>query len=152
MVLAHVGERVLLEGTLIYRDGQTLIEVAQGPIEKARPGQPLPKATPESLGEYTLRGTIADSKCFFGVMNPGFSKSHRTSAMRCISGGIAPVFWVRDGQGNARYLLLLSPTGEPVNREVLDFVSEPLEIKGEVIRYGDLLALRADPGGFRRLE
>ena len=151
-IAGHVGERVLIEGTLIYRDGQTMIELADGTLEKAMEDAPLPAVERESLGEFTLQGSIVDSKCFFGVMNPGFSKSHRACAVRCISGGIPPVFWVRDGEGEARYLLLLSPAGEPVNEQVLEFVAEPLEIRGEVVRYGDLLALLADPGDYRRLE
>jgi len=148
----QVGERVRLEGTLIYRDGRTMIELKDGSIEPAGEMEPLSEAASESMGTFTLRGTIVDSKCFFGVMNPGFSKAHRACAARCIAGGIPPVFWVRDGAGEACYLLLLSPGGEPVNARVLEFVAEPLESRGEVVRYGDLLALLADPGEYRRLE
>jgi len=124
----------------------------EGSIEPAAEGESPAGARRESLGTFTLRGTSVDTKCFFGVRNPGFSKAHRACSARGIAGGIPPVFRVRDGSGEARYLLLFSPGGEPVNARVPEFVAEPLEIRGEVVRYGDLLALLADPGGYRRLE
>jgi hypothetical protein len=48
-------------------------------------------------------------------------------------------------------LLLVSPEDKPVNDQVLNFVAEPLEIAGEVVRQGELLTLRVDPETFRRL-
>ena len=57
------GKTVSVEGALIYRDGQTMIELSSRPIE------PLPGETGEtpapagrSLGEHTLIGEIVDSK------------------------------------------------------------------------------------------
>jgi hypothetical protein len=86
------------------------------------------------------------------VMNPGNLKPHHSCAIRCISGGIPPVFLVRDRQGLAVYLMLVLSRGETVNQQVLDMVAEPLEIEGEVVRYDNLFVLRADPATYRRLE
>jgi hypothetical protein len=85
-------------------------------------------------------------------MAPGDTKPHRACAARCISGGIPPVFLVRDADGRAAYLLLLSADGEAVNDEVLPMIAEPLEITGTVERHADLLVLRADPATYRRLS
>jgi hypothetical protein len=104
-----------------------------------------------SLGKQTLVGEIVDSKCFLGVMNPGQLTPHRACAIRCISGGVTPVLLVRQKDGPAVYLLLVSADGKPVNKEVLDLVAEPVEITGEVERQGELLILRADPTTYRRL-
>ena len=93
-----------------------------------------------------------DSKCFLGVMNPGQLAPHRACAIRCISGGIPPVLLVRQQDGAALYLLLVSAAGQPVNQQVLDLVAEPVQITGEVERQGDLLILRADPSTYRRLD
>ena len=90
-------------------------------------------------------------KCFFGAMNPGQSAPHRACAIRCISGGIPPVLLVRLPNGTATYFLLVSANGKPVNRQVLDFVAEPVQITGEVERQGGLLILRADPADYHRL-
>ena len=47
------------------------------------------------------------------------------------------------------YLLLVGADGSPVNREVLEFVAEPVEISGAVVRAGDQLILYADPATYR---
>lgn len=142
------GQRVRFAGTLIYRDDQTMIEVVGGSVE-AVAGNTAATAATESLGTHTLRGEIVDSKCFFGVMNPGHLKPHRACATRCISGGIPPVLVVRDGQGNAVYFLLQDAAGEAVNDRVLDKIAEPVEITGEVMRLDNLLVLRANPDTYR---
>jgi hypothetical protein len=149
------GQRVRLSGTLVHRDGRTLIEVEDGSIATVDsvPSNAAPQGDgAESLGVQTLRGEIVDSKCFLGVMKPGNLKPHRACAVRCISGGIPPVFLVTDAAGRATCHLLTGADGRAVNREVLDRVAEPLEITGEVLRLGDLLLLRSDPATYRRVE
>jgi len=154
------GQQVTLRGTLIYRDDQAMIEVVSvepvgrgvltaprsvtdGALRTARPTT--------SLGEHTFVGEIVDSKCFLGVMNPGQLKPHRACAVRCISGGVPPVLLVRETNGTARYLLLVSRDSQPVNKQVLELVAEPVRITGELARHGDMLILRADPSEYRRL-
>jgi hypothetical protein len=150
------GSSVSLRGTLIYRGGQTMIEVVAEPIKQADGGEKnLSTAqivSPVSLGEQTLIGEIVDSKCYLGVMNPGGLTPHRACAIRCISGGIPPVLLVRQSNGPALYLLLVSRDGKPVNKQVLNLVAEPVSITGEVQRQGDLLIFRADPAVYRRLK
>jgi methionine sulfoxide reductase heme-binding subunit len=146
---AFDGQRVRLEGTLILRDRRRMIEVVPGTIVSE--GTAAAGAPPRRLGRFTLRGEIVDSKCYLGVMKPGNLKPHKACAIRCISGGIPPVFVVRDGEGRALYLLLEDLEGRAVNRRVLDFVAEPLEIEGEVEQRDDLYVLRADPAAYRRL-
>ena len=147
------GKSVTLSGTLIYRGNQTMIQVDDDSIQ-ATP-TPVPAVTGQELiplGRQTLTGEIVDSKCYFGVMNPGELTSHRACAIRCISGGIPPVLLVRPQNGPAIYLLLVSGDGQPVNSQVLDFVAEPVNITGEVERQGEFLILRADPATYRRVK
>jgi hypothetical protein len=147
------GKSVTLRGTLIYRGNQTMIEALPDSVKPANiPGADLAKAAslqPVDLGRQTLVGEIVDSKCYLGVMNPGQLAPHRACAIRCISGGIPPVFLVRQTDGTALYLLLVSAGGKPVNQQVLDKVAVPLEITGDVSRQGTLLVLRADPASYR---
>ena len=148
------GKAVSLKGTLIYRGGQTMIEVAEGsltPIDASTLQRFNASTTPISLGQQTLVGEIVDSKCYLGVMNPGALTTHRACAIRCISGGIPPVLLVRQTSGTALYFLLVSRDGKPVNKQVLNLVAEPVEITGEVERQGELLILRADPATYRRV-
>lgn len=165
------GENVSLQGTLIYRGNQTMVEALPDSIKAAdqpsdggarhsvragandlSDGAQGTDAPYQSLGRQTLVGEIMDSKCFLGVMNPGQLTPHRACAIRCISGGVPPVLLVRQKNGPAIYLLLVSADGKPVNQQVLDLVAEPLEITGEIERQGDLLILRADPATYRRVD
>ena len=144
---------VLLQGTLIYRGTQTMIEALPDSI-KAADQQPssLPGSETVGLGRQTLVGEIVDSKCYFGVMNPGNLAPHRDCAIRCISGGVPPVLLVRQKDGSAIYVLLVSADGQPVNKQVLDMVAEPVQITGPVEQQGGLLILRADPSTYRRVN
>ena len=160
LVAGLAGRRVRLSGSLLYRDGHTMIEIEPDSIEPVgglSAGGVGPEVTTLPLGAQTLVGRIVDSKCYLGIMKPGSGKTHRACATRCISGGVPPVFVITDGNGPrrvspARYLLLVGADGRAIHREVLDFVDEALEIRGEVVQRGDLLELRADPAGYRRLH
>lgn len=146
------GRRVQVQGTLIWRDGRTMVEVVPGSIRSQEPVEGVSADVGESLGTRTYRGEIVDSKCFFGVMKPGNLKPHRACATRCISGGVPPVLLVRDAEGIAEHLLLVGADGGPVNDDVLDMIAEPVEVTGELLRYDDLLVLRADPSTYLRVE
>jgi hypothetical protein len=143
------GKRVRIQGSLVYRDDQTMIEAA---LVEELPEQGGASALGTvDLGTHTFRGEIVDSKCFLGVMKPGNLKTHRSCATLCISGGIPPVLLVRERDGTASYLLLTDAAGEAVNDRVLHLVAEPIEITGNLLAMGELLVLQADPSTYRRL-
>jgi hypothetical protein len=156
------GQPVTLRGTRIYRDDQIMIEVERGSVtpegrtaqvpDQIGTREVRPSNAMVSLGHQTFIGEIVDSKCFLGVMNPGQLKPHRACAVRCISGGVPPVLLLRQADGSAKYLLLVSHEGKPVNQDVLGLVAEPVRITGELVREGELLALRADPSTFQRVR
>ena len=154
-----VDQRVRLEGTPIYRDGQTMLEIVPGSVAAAdivsnTTGSNLvapPAESGVSLGDYTFEGEIVDSKCYLGVMKPGETKPHRACATLCIRGGIPPLLLVRGDDPPAAQLLLVGQGGEAINDAVLDYVAEPVSIRGELVRMGDLYLLRADPSTIRRL-
>ena len=145
------NRRVKLKGTLIYRDGLRMIEVVGNSVEIISGSFSPVTGAAESLGGFALKGEIVDSKCYLGVMNPGASKPHRDCAALCLRGGIPPLFIVKDFRGNISELWLVSEKGESVNKEVLDYVAEPLEISGEVLRLGDQLFFKIDPQKIKRL-
>jgi hypothetical protein len=151
LVAGFDGREVELLATMAFRDGIAVAEVVPGSIRPRDGGAPA-AADELPLGRRRMVGEIVDSKCFFGVMNPGELKPHRACAARCISGGIPPVLCVRDAAGRASYLWLLAADGTALGPEVLEFVAEPVAIEGEVLRRGDELVLRADPRTYRRLE
>jgi hypothetical protein len=151
MVAGLDGMRVRLRGTLIRREGMAMLEVVANSLHVS--SQTVPSAAePEDLGVQTLSGEIVDSKCYLGVMNPGQTKPHRDCAVRCISGGVPPLFVARDATGRTARLWLVGADGAAVNRQLLDWVAEPVEIAGHVVRRGDQLIFRADPAMYRRIR
>ncbi|MFT7678011.1 MAG: hypothetical protein ACI8QC_001997 [Planctomycetota bacterium] len=150
-VLELGGHRVRLSGSLIYRDDQTMIEVADGSLEDLGLAEAEP-ALEQELGMRVLTGEIVDSKCFLGVMKPGNLKPHRACAVRCISGGVPPVLLVRDAEGTASYYLLVGADGSAVGQQILDVVAEPIRVEGRVVRRAGLAFLYADPSTYETLE
>jgi len=149
MVRGYDGTRAELTAARIERDGRVLLELKPESI-KATAGVGGHSAAAERISDVRLTGEIVDSKCYLGVMNPGNGKVHRDCAARCISGGVPPAFIARDADGETRFMLLTGVDGEPLRREVLDFVAEPITVQGVLTRVGELLVLRADPKLFRR--
>lgn len=146
------GSVVRLKGSLIRRELDTALEVLPGSLQVRPAAVPSSIRRLSELGRVTLTGEIVDSKCYLGVMNPGQGKVHRDCAARCISGGIPPAFLVRDASGESRVLLLTGSNGRPLHREALEFVAEPVEISGQLVRSGSTLILQAEPKDFRRVE
>lgn len=128
------GQVVRLRGERIYRGPDRMIAV-QG-VTAVGPGEAPPEV---DLGPVELTGEIVDSKCYFGVMNPGNGKVHRDCAVRCLSGGIPPALIVRDAAGAGRTVLLAN-----WRRELLDRVAEPVTIRGRLARSAGRLILYAE--------
>lgn len=140
-----VGSAVRLRGTLIYRDDQTMIELVPDSISAVNGSQAV-VANFDELGNFTLTGEIVDSKCNFGVMNPGRGKVHKDCAVRCLSGGIPPAFITNDFQGRPATLLLTSEGGRPLPKEAfLSHVAQPLRLRGAVRKSGDELFFDIQP-------
>lgn len=152
------GRHVVVDGTLIYRRGETIIEVSGIEV----PGIEVSGAEDSGIGTLegaerafgtrTVVGEIVDSKCFLGVMKPGSRKIHRACAVRCLSGGIPPLLVVRDDSGPVSMMLLLDRDGGPIGRGILDRVARPVAVTGDVMRVGDRWQIRAGLEDIRRLE
>jgi hypothetical protein len=140
-VAAYVGKSVRLRGRLIYRDNQKMITLPGGAITVLSDAH-RNSAAPKNLGDFDLVGEILDSKCYLGNMNPGNGKVHRDCAVRCLSGGIPPVFATNDFNGSPAVLLLTGPNQKRLPREAfLDRVAQPTKIHGRVMQIDNLLVL-----------
>jgi hypothetical protein len=149
LVADFEGRDVRLRASLISRGAQTALEVVPGSLEAAPAGERESAAL--ELGARVLRGEIVDSKCHLGVMNPGEGKAHKACAIRCISGGSPPLLRVREPVGDERYFLLVGEDGRAIGRELLEFVAEPVEVRGRAERHDDVYVLRIETDGVRRL-
>jgi len=139
------GRKLSIEGNLIYYNGKTLIQITDEEkvtLQKASTTF-LPLA--KEISSMTLQGEIIDPKCYFGVMKPGKGKIHRSCAVRCISGGIPPVFATTDGNNVAKYFLLTDLEGNPINDQILSHVGKPADITGVVEKMEDWYLLKIDP-------
>ncbi len=143
------GQRVRASGQLIYRGEQRMIELTDDAVEAL--GRADAAGPPVALGRHALVGEILDSKCYLGVMKPGRGKPHRACATRCISGGVPPILVVTDRAGNQRHLLITGADGEPIGRELLGLVAEPVAVEGEIVVQDGLWRLRAAADDFRRV-
>ena len=141
LIRGYNRQSVQLRGSLIRRDADRMIEVLPGSIHSTN--APAPPEQVTDLGAVTLSGEIVDSKCHFGVMNPGNGKVHRDCAARCLSGGISPAFLVKDASGEPRSLLL----ADVHSREIIDFVAEPVRIQGWLRRSAGTLILAVERPG-----
>ena len=131
------GAQVELKGSRI---GNNLaFEVAS--IQALTSASENPKPEIRSLGRMTLTGEIVDTKCHYGVMNPGSGKVHRDCAVRCISGGVPPGFLVRDAKGEVRTLLL---TGMVIS-SLFDNIAIPVTLTGDLAAIGPQLIFKVDP-------
>src|SRR5262249_11144890 len=156
-VRPFAGRPARVTGTLLHRQGRWMVELASGP-EGVQPLDRLPEAQelllregqPGSLGRVERRGEFVDPKCYLGAMKPGAGKTHKACAALCISGGIPPMLVTRGADGGETFYLLTDHEGGPCNDLVLPFVTDPVEVSGELEQVGDLRVLRVAPGEIRR--
>jgi hypothetical protein len=145
----QLGQSLELRGARIERDGVRVLELAdRRPSELGAASPGVPHAA-RALGRMQLTGEIVDSKCYFGVMNPGEGRAHRACAILCLRGGIPAVFVARDRGGARAHLLLLDERGARDNLPLLPWVGEPVQLEGEVWRRGAWLELWLAPGSIR---
>jgi len=133
-------KEVTLKGTLLYSDGKTLLQIDENDdplINVSEASTKRISPVVKDLGTVQLTGEILDPKCYFGVMKPGHGKPHRDCAIRCIAGGISPVFWVRNEKGETGYYLVLDADGKKMNDELKNHVAEPVSLKAKAVQYDD---------------
>lgn len=143
-ILLH-GKQVIMKGTLLYNDGKTLMQIDANDEPVLNIGtQADPSLFPvrKELGIQTIKGEIIDPKCYFGVMKPGEGKPHKDCAIRCILGGIPPVFHVRNEKGESNYYLVTGPNGEKMNEAVKNYVAEPVTVKAMIVQSDDWIVMR----------
>ena len=142
------NKTVNLKGSLIYHDGKAILELTNKVKASIEPVSSVADIRiPNSISPaiaVKLHGEIIDPKCYFGVMKPGEGKPHRDCAIRCISGGIPPMFKVTNALGENNYFILKSKNSSSINKRVLPFVADQVVIDGSVNQYNDWMVLTVD--------
>ncbi|MBL7744664.1 MAG: hypothetical protein JNN00_14430 [Chitinophagaceae bacterium] len=137
---------VTFRGTLLYSDGKTLLQIDKNDDPLTKISDAVVNVPPaiKELGTVRLTGEILDPKCYFGVMKPGQGKPHRDCAIRCIAGGMSPVFYVRNEKGEANYYLILDAAGKKMNEQLKDIIAEPVSLRARAVQYDDWIVLYID--------
>ena len=129
-----------LSGTLLYSDGKTFLQIDGNDKPLVSVEHPIVLDsihTIKELGNVQLTGEVVDPKCYFGVMKTGQGKPHRDCAIRCIAGGISPVFLARNSKGETEYYLILDQNGKKMNDALKDHVAEPISLQAKAVQYDD---------------
>ncbi len=133
-----------IRGTLIYGEGKTVFELTEEAssiisFQKNTGNKYQKKQLP--LGEIELMGELIDSKCYFGVMKPGYGKVHRSCAIRCIAGGVTPVLMAKDKEGRKRFILLINDRVAS-KANMADLIGKNVTVPGKLSKMDDWLVLQ----------
>lgn len=142
-----------VRGSMLERDGYRMLATASS-ADWITPDAGViapPPPVEEDLGEAQLTGEILDTKCWFGAMRPNEGLSHKACATLCIASGVPPYFGVRDSQGRERALMITDPDGRALIQPILEYVAEPIEAVGRIVRIDDLFQFRMDPSRVTRI-
>jgi len=151
---------VTVRGSLIARDKNAMIAVSDdtGWLRSATPDLSSPDLgkltawTEEDLGPASYTGEILDSKCWFGAMQPGQGKPHKSCASLCIRGGLPAVFCPSGLCGSAASIpLLTNADGQAHGLDILPLVADPVLATGRLVRVGDVTQFRVSLSDIRRL-
>jgi hypothetical protein len=130
---------VRLAATRVDREPWHMLEVADGSARSVPAESADPPSTPSTSSRHvTLRGEVVDSKCYLGVMNPGEGVVHRDCAVRCLAGGVTPMFAFRDDDGAELAVL----RGGPATARLAGHAAT---LTGTLSRAGDALVFTVDP-------
>jgi hypothetical protein len=137
------GKKIRFDGTLIHRQGMTMIEVTRPETVEVlgEPGAGEARGATERIGPVTVAGEIVDTKCYLGAMRPSHGKVHRACAIRCLSGGVPAAVLVRDAWGRDAVWVLTSADGGKLDFDI-EWTARPVRISGELEMQETLPVLR----------
>ena len=151
---ALAGKPVIVKGSLIQRGPNAMIAVIDGmdwiAEDPSGDASGLAFPVPVSLGYISLKGEILDSKCWFGAMRPSEGKVHKACASLCIRSGIPPAFYVKDVREQSA-LMIMTDIGAGFGHDILEYVADPVQVRGTVWQQGNLLLLDTVAANIQRL-
>jgi hypothetical protein len=127
------GRTVRVRGTLIERDGVSMLQIEPGAVEATGEHDPPKASALVRTRTLTVTGELVDSKCHLGVMKPGEGPLHRDCAVRCLLGAVPPMIAVR---GQRVRLALVDERIRPFFSDFSSLAGRPIRIRGTEIRQG----------------
>jgi len=137
------GQRVAFKGSLIEREGLTMVEMNDRESIRGlgEPGSGQQRGESETIGQVSLKGELVDTKCWLGVMRPATGKVHRACAIRCLEGGIPPGLLIREESGAMKVFPLVGPRGGPAEFD-LQWAAREVAVEGTLELLDGLPILR----------
>ena len=141
------NKSIQLKGTLSHFEGKKVLELTEGAAAYLGLSKSVPTSSVvnQTLGVQKLRGEIIDPKCFFGVMQPGSGKTHKSCAARCLSGGIPAIFKSKNNKGERAYYILLGEKGKSINQDLLAYTADHIQLRGAVFQMADWKIIHTSP-------
>jgi len=135
---------VRLRGSVIEREPWEMLEVVAGSVRPQQEVTDTPPVAPARGRHVTARGEVVDSKCYLGVMNPGERTVHRDCAVRCLAGGVPPMFAFREAAGESQLALLVDAGAVATADRLRGLVGRPVELAGTLVGEADRLVFVLD--------
>jgi hypothetical protein len=130
------GRVVRVRGTRVEREGEAMLQIEAGSVETIRGGDAPNPSVAVRMRSVTVTGELVDGKCHLGVMKPGEGPLHRDCAVRCLIGGVPPLFVVRGGNVETRRFALVDERGRPLFSDFSSLAGRPLTIRGVLLTQG----------------
>jgi hypothetical protein len=110
--------------------------------ETAAPPKAAPpvaaKEKPAQTGPRTIVGEVIDPACW--IINGAYGKSHAECAVACAKAG--QTLAILEKRTQKVYILAGEKPGEDPNKGVLEFVGQPVLVKGRVFSRGGALGIQ----------
>jgi hypothetical protein len=147
------GTIVAIQGLVMERDGQRMIELGAEPQPSTLDDavvSGLRARTETVVGDVVVTGEIVDEKCWLGRMRPGGGRTHRGCAQLCVAGGIPAVLVGTDAEGHDVRAVVVDAHDGASTEWVMPFIAEPVEVHGVLVRDGSLAYVRTSASQIER--
>lgn len=142
IVEGYANQWITLTGAMVQRGDWEMLVLPPGTEVVTATAKSALKLEDVVLGEVSLNGEIIDSKCYLGAMKPSSGKVHRACARLCLLGGVPPMFAAKNAEGTRYGYLLMNPDGSSAAIDLADKVAKPVNIKGTLVKRGDMQYIR----------
>lgn len=136
------GRKVRLQGALIERNGEKMLQVAPGTIDTLDAAPEDRPSRLERIGEHRVVGELVDGKCHLGVMKPGEGPLHRDCAVRCLLGAVPPMI---AEHGTRVRLALIGADARPFVADFTTLTGRPLVVRGTLMKQGPRRFVAVEP-------
>jgi hypothetical protein len=111
---------------------------AQKPAPAAETAAPAPKEKPAATGPRTIVGEVIDPACW--IINGAVGKGHAECAAACAKAG--QTLAILERKTSKVYILAGERPGQDPNKGVLEYVGQPVLVKGRVFSRGSALGIQ----------